>query len=174
MSSGINISQNKIEIDMGHLLEAMDKDDCKAFIKSFACQDFVIEKVIDYICGDDEDGWWTGYSDEYRTKILTRVENTQIKKWSKYNWKVFEELKNRLKEIQEKRHIYWQIYHDKGFREMIVLNPYTEEKTTMGNYISDWFKSRNIESNYTTKQADDDINRIEGMIKKSFEKFYEL
>lgn len=145
----MKIEDGEIRLDLIEIMESLSEDDCKMFIKHFSCQSFIIEKVIDYICGDDEDGWWTGDATNIRQKILCRIEKKQLEQsYLSYSWEPWAELTNRLKEIKERKHIYWHLYHD---------FPDHHE-------IWEWMKRRGIDSEYTTKQAHEDIKKIESMI----------
>lgn len=151
----IEDNENKINIDA--LLEGMSLEDQKKFIKRFAIQSSVIDHVIDYICGEDPDGWWTSMDDELRMKILGRVEDAQIKKWSKYYWDFISEAKDRLKEIREKQHIYWTLYH----------GAFSEE---LRDVFFKFCMANNIVSEYTTKQANEDVEKVLKIVEDALQK----
>jgi hypothetical protein len=153
----MKIEDGYLKLDLDKLFSAMPEETQKEFIKSFAVEETVIEHVIDYICGEDPDGWWTGYASDLRFNLLERVEKTQLKNWSKYNWSVFSEISQALRDIRCKQQLYWQL----------VYHPNDE----ICWKIMDWMKSKGIESNFTTKQADDDIARIEKLIRDKLEGF---
>ncbi len=157
MNSGIEFQGGNILIDIDYLLEQFSEEDCKAFIKSFSVQSIVIDHVVKYICGEDPDGWWTGQASDIRHKILTHIQEKQLTDWRPYNWRVFDEIRSALKDIRCKQHIYWALTHcaDEGICWK----------------INDWMRKNNIESNYTTNRADEDIARIEKIIRDKLENF---
>jgi hypothetical protein len=158
--TAIEYTDGNIKIDIYYLFSAMDEESQKSFIHTLALQKQIIELVVDYLCGQDAFGSWSGYDDDWRMQALTRIEGEQLKNWSRYNWKVFSELTDRLKEIRAKEHIYWALHHG-AFRD--ELWPAWDR----------FCKANGIESNYTTKQADEDIARIEKMLREALNKFAE-
>ncbi len=159
MSSGIKINDNGLWVDFDYLMESMSSEDQKMFIKKFAIESNVIDHVVNYICGEDPDGWWSGCADDRRMKILTKVENAQLNKWSGYNWKFIDEATNRLKEIKEKQHIYWALYHSG-----------VDYDSDFSMKVRKFLESNGIESDYTTKQADEEIEKVYSIIKEAMEK----
>ena len=77
MSGGISYENGNLKLDIDYILSAMSEEDLYAFVKSVALDDFIIQKVVDYICDEDEDGCWTGNSNKVRENILKRVEKKQ-------------------------------------------------------------------------------------------------
>lgn len=151
------IEGNEIKLDMYELFSSMTEEDQKEFIHSLALQKDIIEIVCDYLAGDDKDGSWSGYDDEWRIRALRRIEKRQLKHWSKYNWDVFSEATKRLKEIQEKRHIYWALHH----------GPFRDELWPVWHKFCE---ANNIVSEYTTQQANEDIARVESIVKDALNK----
>ena len=161
MRTGIDYDKVAIKIDIDYLLESMSEDDCKAFIKHFSIQECVINHVIDYICGDDPDGWWTGNDADLRMKLLQRVEKKQLDRPTRWGWSVWREVEARLKEIRCKQQIYWKLYHNDSPFEVTL---YDGTKKTFERMVIDWLSNQGIQSNYTTLEADNDIRRVEGII----------
>ena len=94
-----------------------------------------------------------GSSDETRYKFLKRVEETQLgKTWLSAYWSPWEDLKNKLKEIESTRAI------------MKII------RAEMTNYDSPhyrWFRDRFDSddcSHYVTKLADEKIEEIEKLV----------
>lgn len=157
MGSGIKYEGGEIKIDIDYLLSAMNEDDQKAFVKAFAVQRNIIEHVIDSICGEDPDCWWSSYDNEDRMRMFKRVEKAQLKKWSTYNWEFITEAKDRLKEIREKQRVYWALFHGE-FREHLWDD------------FSQFCKRNGITSEYTTELANEDIARVEKIVKDALDK----
>lgn len=147
VSKYLKVIDGQITIDIADFLEALTKEEQLQIVKQLAVQDYVLEKAIDYICGDDTDGWWTSNDDTLRMKLLDRIESAQLSKWSKYNWQFITEATQRLKEIREKQHIYWALHH----------GPFRDDLSQA------WFKfckANNIVSEYTTEKANADIENV--------------
>ena len=155
--SGIEIENNSIRLDIDYVLQAMTSEDKAAFIKSFACQSDVVDHVIKYICGEDPDGWWASNDDSLRMKILTQVEDSHIKNWSKYSWGMVREATSKLQAIREKQHIYWSLYHAEVACKVILPNGKTKH---FASFITDWMKANGVESDYTSKQGDADVQKV--------------
>lgn len=156
--SEVSIEKNKIKIDLNFLFSQMSEDDKKDFIHSLSLEPDIIENVADYLAGDDKHGSWSGYDDEWRLRAIRKIENRQLKNWSRFNWSFFEEAKNRLKEIREKQHIYWALHH----------GPFREE---LWPAWSKFCKENGIVSEYTTERANEDIARVEKIVKEALDKF---
>jgi hypothetical protein len=159
--SGIKYEKGDIKLDLAYVFEAMSAEDKLDFIHAISLEKSVIENVCDHLAGDDKNGCWSGYDDEWRMRALRKIENNQLKNWSRYNWKVFEEATHRLKEIKEKEHIYWALHH----------GPFREPE--MWEIWERFRKQHGITSEYTTKKADADIDRVEGIIKEALLKLVE-
>lgn len=159
MGSGISIESGHIKIDLDYFLEAMSSADQKDFIKRFSIDSNVIDHVVDYICGEDPDGWWSGCADERRMKILTKVENAQIKSWSEYSWEFIKEATDRLREIKEKKHIYWALYHNG-----------CDYDSDFSQNVRKFLNNHGIESDYTTEQADEEIKQVLDIVREAMEK----
>lgn len=170
--SGIEIDNSAIKIDFHHLFQAMSEEDTRVLIKSLAVESFVINKVIDYICDEDKDGWWASDTPNIRQKILERIEKSHLKNSVKYNWSVFNELESRLREIKEKQHIYWSLYRLDS--EMYsVTNDTTGTSESIRSFIFNWMKRHGIKTEYSSKCADEDINNIKTMLQNALDRFAE-
>lgn len=155
--SEVELEKGYIKIDLQVLFDRMSEEDQKEFIYSLSLQKDIIENVCDYLAGDDRNGCWSGYDDEWRLRALRRIEKKQLKNWSRYNWDFFKEATARLKEIREKQHLYWALHH----------GPFRDELSDV------WFKfckENDITSEYTTKKADEDIARVEAIVEEALSK----
>jgi len=161
MRPSVDYKNSKLCIDIGGILEAMNEEDTKHFIKTFSIQESVISYVIDYICGDDEDGCWTSMDAEYRMSILQRIEHKQLSEGPRHSWTAWSEICQELKNIRCKQQIYWKLYHNGSWGEVTLSDGSTKSLEFL---ISDWLTKCGIESNYTTKEADKDIARIEKLV----------
>lgn len=161
MRNGIKYEKGEIKLDLAYLFEAMNEEDQKSFIHALSLEKNIVESVCDYLAGDDQNGCWSGYDDEWRLRALRRIEKEQLKGWSKYNWNFFREAEQRLKEIKEKQHIYWALNH----------GPFREPE--MWDIWQKFCKSHNIVSEYTTKQADEDVVRVETIVRDALNKMSE-
>ena len=150
------IEKNYLKIDLNSLFEAMSEEDQKEFIHSLSLEKDIIENVCDYLAGDDKDGSWSGYDDEWRLRALRRIEGKQLKSWSRFSWDFFKEATQRLREIREKQHIYWALHH----------GPFRDE---LWETWSKFCKANNIVSDYTTERAEEDIKRVEAIVKEALD-----
>lgn len=145
--------EGKLEIDLSDIVDSLPEKDRRDFIKSAACSRQVIDWVIDYICGDDEDGWWTGDDGDLREKILTRVENTHLKDVTVFDWSLIKDAQKRLKEIESQRHIYWLLYH------------HPDRQITIGEFIGN--KDMSEEHEFSTKRADEKVQEVIDIVKNA-------
>jgi len=150
----VYIKDGHISIDVDDLLGQLSADHLKEILKRFSVSERVIEWVIAYLCGDDEDGWWTGDDANLRQRLLVRVQNSHLADDVLLSWNVFDELRKRLKDIRSKQHVYWFLYH--------------ELPDHLRCQVMNLMEQAGVESNYTTKQADADIERIEKMANETF------
>lgn len=155
----IKYQNGEIQLGLSDIFQAMNENDQKDFIHALSLEKNIIESVCDYLSGNDPNGCWSGYDDEWRIRALKRIQNTQLTDWSPYNWDVFSEAKQRLKDIREKQHIYWALHHG-PFREPEVWDIWQR-----------FCKQHNIVSEYTTERANEDIVRVENIIKDALKKF---
>lgn len=158
----VEYEKGAIKIDLQTIFSRMNEDDQKDFIHSLSLETNIIENVCDYLAGDDKNGCWSGYDDEWRLRALRRIENRQAKHWSRYNWDFFKEATYRLKEIREKQHIYWALHH----------GPFKDE---LWDVWAKFCKNNGIVSEYTTERANDDVARVESIITDALNKaFYNV
>jgi len=155
----ITLEKGDIKIDIYELIRETDDETKKQVIKSFATDDAVIRHTIDYICGDDEDGWYPGDAANLRQELLGRVEAKQLETMPEYGWRVWDEIRQKIKDIRSAEHIYWVLYHklSDGLRRSVF-----KELDAMG-----------VESNYTQAQGNDDIEAIRKLIKTAIKPTHE-
>jgi len=161
--SDIKIEDFVLKINLNTLIEKLDEEESRQLIKTLAIQPKIIKSVVDYICGDDADGFWSSEEPQLRQGILERIERTHINTLAtsgpRYGWSVWQDIQKQLKDIKCKQHVYWALYHDEYFKEKYDWT-----------LISNFFKRHNIESDYTTKKADEDILQVKQMIIDAFRK----
>ncbi|MFA5217096.1 hypothetical protein [Sulfuricurvum sp.] len=155
-----------ILININDLYSAMSEQDQKDFVKSVALNDDIINWVLDYICGDDNDGYWTSDDSNIRQRFLNRVEKTQLTK-SIISWDTIRKIDQHLKDIKCKQHIYWSLYHD--IPQIISQWLYEKhgiaiEKGYIDAAVSYALKCLGQESNFTTEQADKEIQELKDFI----------
>lgn len=147
--------QGYLKINLERIFNSMSEDDQKSFINELSLQSSVIEYVVSYICGNDEFGSWTSDDQNLRQNLLERVEKAHkddlIEFGPRYSWEIFRKVETRLKDIQTKKNVYWALYHD-------------EELQRSGFSARRFFEKHGIESNYTTKDADKDIEACKQII----------
>lgn len=146
----IKIEKGDIQISIQELIECLSDDEKLSVAKTLAVSDWFLKKATDYICDEDEDGWWTGDSAQKRHEILRRVEEKQIEKLPYFNWKPWDAIQDSLKRITSREELYWILYHNND-----------EEKRK-------WIDGCN--SHYTTKTADEEIEKIKAMISDALKK----
>lgn len=139
-------SDGNVVLDLGTLLtDHLTVEQKRELLKRLSVSSDVIEWVIAYICGEDDDGWYDGRDADIRQKLLQRVEKAQMKDaLLKYKWSVFEELERRLREIKSIQHIYWKLYHHP--------NKY---KTTIAEFIHG--EDVQKENEFQTQRAEKEI-----------------
>lgn len=110
----------KIEFDIGEIWESLSTENKKEFIKSCAISPDIIKWVMDWICGEDEDGWWTT-EHPLREQLLKRVQEKQLTQpVTKYNWSIIQAAAEQLKKICSEKHLYWELYHHPAKHEMTI------------------------------------------------------
>ena len=103
--------EGNIEFDIYEIWESLSTEHKKQFIKSCAISPDIIKWVMDWICGEDEDGWFTT-EHPLREELLARVEEKQISNpVTKYNWSLIQEAAKELKKIYSNKQVYWKLYH---------------------------------------------------------------
>jgi len=161
MNTAIEVENYALKIDLHEIFRAMSAEDQNSFIHALALQSNIIDKVVNYICGEDEFGSWTSAEPELRQKILERVEAKHVSDLGRigprYGWRQWSAIEDALKKIRCKQQVYWALHHDKHLNDKYGWE-----------LVSDFFKRHGIESDYTTKQADADIAEIKKMIQDAF------
>ena len=146
----IKIDGGDLKIGITELIESLSSEQKKEIIHSIACNDDVIKRTIDYICDEDEEGWYSGSNPELRQQALVRIEKKQLETLPTYYWRVWEDLQQELNNIRSKEQVYWSLYHGLG-------DEFGDEGKRVSFQVLEMFRKMGIESNYTTKQAEDYI-----------------
>lgn len=144
-----------ITLSITEIIERMDEESAKEAIKALCCSDQAIKWVMDFLCDEDEDGWYNSTTPQNRLDLLTRIEDKCLDaNGLRYDWRAFQALVRTLKDIRSEAHIYWAMYH----------HP-TANTTT----LSEFTRSLNHEDNYTTTRADRDIAEIKDLIEHTLQ-----
>jgi len=154
MSQEIKIQDSRICLSIESIIQAMSFEQKREVLAWLATDDDVVRSVVDHICGQDEHGWSSGDPNR-RVEILARIENSQLSGKVRYNWRPWDEAKQKIKNIRSTEHLYWLIYHK--FDKNLSI-PIMDELRRLG-----------VESNYTTKEGDEDIARIEQALNEAFQ-----
>lgn len=144
--------EGKLEISLHDITDRLNKEDARYFIKSICISPQIMDWVVNWILGEDEDGWFGGES-ELREKILERIETKHCSYVTRYNWKLIREAADALKRIASAKHIYFKLYHHP--------NPY---ETTIAEFLKDTCYEEN---EYQTKRADDKIEEVLNIVKEA-------
>jgi len=155
------MKDGKLEIHPQDIVDNLSKEDKMEFIKHYLVSTDVIQFVLDYICDDDEDGWWTGDSDEIRAAFLRRVEDAHLAGFGRYNWKSLGDACERIKKIRSEQHLYWKLYH----------HPESGSLT-----IAEWLMKHNVNNDiieHTSKVADEEIDKIVHELKEEIRRIRE-
>ncbi len=125
----------KIEFDIEEIWESLATDQKKQFIKSCAISPDIIKWVMDWICGEDEDGWWTT-EHPLRELLLARVEEKQLTNpVTKYNWTLIQKAVEQLKKVCSEKHLYWELFHHPAKRE-ITIDKFLEGKDHLNEFYT--------------------------------------
>ena len=157
----MKMKDGKLEIYPQDIAESLSKEDRMEFIKHHVLCADAIQTVLDYICDGDEDGWWTGDSDEIRAAFLRRVEDTHLAQFSRYNWKSLGVACDKITKIRSEQHLYWKLYH----------HPESHNLT-----IAEWIMKHDVNKEiceYQSKIADDEIDRIVNDLKEEIRRIRE-
>ncbi len=139
-----------IEFSIEEIWESLGTDQKKQFIKSCAISPDIIKWVMDWICGEDEDGWWTT-EHPLREQLLARVEEKQLSTTvTKYNWTIIQKAADELKKIYSDKQIYWSLRHH-------------PEKYTMT--IAKFLEGKESWNEFQTTAADEKIEEIVEIVK---------
>lgn len=140
-----------IEIDIDEIINSLDTDEQKKLVKSLAISPTIIGWVMDWICGEDEDGWWTT-EHPLREQLLKRVEEKQIKNIGRYNWTLISKAADALKHYCSEKHLYYSLYY----------HPNADTMT-----IAEFCRSHPDGNQYQTKQAEEKIQEIIDIVKEA-------
>lgn len=152
MNNQIEIKDSKLCVSLESLVMGMSIDQKREMLAWLATDDEVVRSVVSHIVGEDDLGWSSG-DPSRRQEILAKIEDSQIVSL-RYNWKPWDDLRQKLKDIRSAEQIYWAIYHK---IDQNISRPLINEFSSLG-----------IESNYTTEQADADVEEIKTMIESAF------
>lgn len=153
----IEINGTKLCVSLETIVNGMSKEQKREVLSWLATDREVVESVVDHILGRDEQGWSTGDPNRCQ-KILGEAEDFMLTD-RKYSWKPWDELRQKLKDIRADERLYWVLYHQ---IDQDVSRRVFEELRRLG-----------VESNYTTKEADEDIAAIGKMIEDTFKQMKE-
>lgn len=144
--------EGNVIISLEDIIQNMSKEEKKKLCKTISIDYDVKKAVIDYICDEDEDGWWCSDSGHIREDILMRIEKAQLDKPTWYNWKLIDEAITRLKHMRSENHIYYTLYH--------LRDPHMLVSDFVRIYLKD-------ESEHMTNRADDDIKEVLNIVKNA-------
>jgi len=144
--------EGNVVIALEDIIQNMSKEEKKRLCKIISIDYDVKKSVIDYICDEDEDGWWSSDNGEYREEILIRVERCHLENPNGQNWKLIGEAIERLKHARSQQHIYWTLYHleNKDMRVSDFIRLYMRD-----------------EDQFMTKKAETDIEEIMNIVKEA-------
>lgn len=144
--------EGKLEIDIYEIVETLSPEDFRVFIKTHCISSQVIDWAVNWILGEDEDGWF-GNDAKLREEILARIEQKHCGYITKYNWTLISEAADALKRIASQKHIYWKLYHHP--------NKY---HTTIADFIGN---STYEDNEYSTDKADALIEQVLTIVKNA-------
>jgi len=148
----IKIADSALCIPLEPIISAMTFEQKRETLAWLATDDEVIRSVVSHITGNDDQGWSTGDPDR-RQQILTEIEDSQID-GLRYSWKPWGEARQKLKDIRSSEQIYWVLYHK--------IDP------EVSRQVFNELQRLGIESNYTTEQANSDVESIKTLIENAF------
>lgn len=148
----IEIKDSKLCIDMESIISSMNYEQKREVLAWLATDYEVVQSVIDHIIGRGDKSWSFG-DPNTRQEILENIERSQLES-PRYGWKPWSDIREKLKQIRNDQIVYWTLYHK--------IDP------ELSRRVFEEFRKLGIESNYTTKEADDDIKRIEKIIEETF------
>ena len=149
----LEYNNGELTIDPVEFFDCLNEEDKKDVAKNLATQDFIMNKAIDFLCGEDEEGWFDGLDSERRQKILEKVEDAHIRE-PKHNWSVFRDLRDQIKYDRSSDHIYWALYHHRN-----------QDLT-----IREFMLNIKDESQFMTNRGEKDIERLDKLIDETFKK----
>lgn len=149
--------KGNIEIDPEEIFGYLDIEEKKELIKHLVLHEDVIQWVLNYICGEDEDGWWIGIDKNIRYNFLCKVESSLIDdlKKRKLGWQIWDEIVHFIKYYKSQKHLYYKLWNIEN------------QSMTIGEFLR-----RNGEENeFQTKQADEKIKELEEKFNEVLDKF---
>ena len=152
MNTDVKINGTDLCIGIESIIQAMDLKQKREVLAWLATDFEVVNSVVDHIVGDDELGWSMGDANMMQ-EILSRVESSIISS-PRYNWRVWSDLNQKIKDIRSTEHLYWVLYHR--------IDP------EVSRMVMDELRRLGVEPNYTTKQGDDDVSQIKKLIGDTF------
>jgi len=153
----MKLKDGDIIINPSEIIDSLSKEDKLEVLKHYMTCPDVINAVLDYICDEDEDGWWAGDSDRTRSGFLKRVEDCHLKNLGRGNWKSLDEACAKITKIRSEQHLYYMLYH----------HPESHNMT-----ISEWLRVHNKDdkiNEHCSKIADDEIESIVTALKSEIE-----
>jgi len=152
MTTEIKIADSFLCIPIEPIIDTMSFEQKREMLAWLATDSEVIESVVSYITGTDDQGWSTGDPNR-RQRILSEIEGSQLGE-TRYNWKPWDEIRQKVKDIRSSEHLYWTLHHkiDQELSRKIFA-----ELRRIG-----------VESNYTTKEGDADVLEIKNLINSTF------
>lgn len=148
----IEINGTKLCVSLETIINGMSKEQKREVLSWLATDWEVVESVVDHILGRDEQGWSTGDPNRCQ-QILGEVEDFMLAD-RKYFWKPWDELRQKLRDIRADERLYWVLYHK------------IDQDVSQG--VFNELRRLGVESNYTAKEADGDIESIRQMIEDTF------
>lgn len=149
----IEINGTKLCVSLETIIQGMNKEQKREVLSWLATDWEIMESVVDHILGKDELGWSTGDPDR-RQKILSEVEEEHLKDSLRYNWKPWDDIRQKIKDIRSTEHLYWVLHH--------------KIDQDLSRDVMNELRKLGIESNYTTKEGDEDIQKIKDHIEETF------
>jgi len=150
----LEYNNGELTIDPVEFFDCLSEEDKLAVAKNLATQDFALQKAIDFLCEEDEDGWYSGISPRMRQNLLEQVGKAHIRE-SKHNWDVFSDLRDQIKYDRSSDHIYYMLYHH-----------HNQDLT-----IREFMANIKDENQFMTKRGEKDIERLEKLVDETFKKF---
>lgn len=151
----IEIDGTKLCVSLETIINGMSMEQKREILSWLATDTQVMNSVVDHILGRDEFGWSTGDPNR-RQQILSEVEDEHLKDSLRFWWKPWDEIRQKIKDIRSTEHLYWTLYHK--------IDPDLSWK------VRSELNRLGIESNYTTKEGDEDIQKIKHYIDETFKK----
>lgn len=153
MSQHIEVKGTQLCVELRPLISAMSLEQKREMLAWLAADDEVVNYVVDAICGEDEQGWAIG-SPNCRQAILARVEDVQLREGFQYNWRVWDEARQKIKDIRSQEHLYWVLYHQ--------IDPEVSRR------VFDELRRLGVACNYLSTVADEEISALRKVLDDAF------